>query len=51
MPPNIVGNNSSLVASPVCCRGNLFIEPLPSNGRLFRLHYSAFKVSCHSTLN
>jgi hypothetical protein len=27
----------------------VFIEPLPSNGRLFRLHYSGFQASCHNT--
>jgi hypothetical protein len=27
----------------ICCRGNMFTEPLPSNGRLLLLHYSAFR--------
>jgi hypothetical protein len=30
------------------CRGNLFTEPLPSNGRLLWLHYSSLQGSCHS---
>jgi hypothetical protein len=29
------------------CHGNLFTKPLPSNGRLLRLHYSGLQASCH----
>jgi hypothetical protein len=30
------------------CRGNVFTESLPSNERLFCLHYSGCRTSCHS---
>jgi hypothetical protein len=30
-----------------CC-GNVFTETLPRNERLFRLHYSDIRASCHS---
>jgi hypothetical protein len=29
-------------------RGNVFIESLRSNERIFCLHYSGFQVSCHN---
>jgi hypothetical protein len=29
------------------CGGQVSLEPLPSKGRPFVLHYSAFQVSCH----
>jgi hypothetical protein len=32
------------------CRGNVFTESLPSNERLFWLHYSGFRASCHNTV-
>jgi hypothetical protein len=32
----------------ICCRGSVFTEPFPSNGRLFWFHYSGFEVSCHN---
>jgi hypothetical protein len=32
------------------CRGNVFTEHLPSNGRLLWFHYSGFRASYHSTL-
>jgi hypothetical protein len=31
----------------VRCRGRMFAEPLPSNGRLFWLRYSGFQASCY----
>jgi hypothetical protein len=30
------------------CRGNMFTESLPSNERLFWLHYCGFRASCHN---
>jgi hypothetical protein len=33
----------------ICCRRHVFIEPLPSKGHFFQLHYSVFQVSCHNT--
>jgi hypothetical protein len=33
----------------ICCNGNIITEPLSSNKRLFRLHYSGFQASCHNT--
>jgi hypothetical protein len=50
------GNTTlSLIYTLDCClrilyRGNVFIELLPSNERLFWLHYSGFRVSCHNTV-
>jgi hypothetical protein len=32
------------------CRGNVFTEPFPSNGRLFWLHNFDFEPSCHNML-
>jgi hypothetical protein len=32
------------------CSGNVFTKPLPSNRRLFWLHYSGFQASCHNML-
>jgi hypothetical protein len=37
-----------------CCmciyfHGNVFIVPLPNNGRLFVFHYSGFQPSCHNS--
>jgi hypothetical protein len=34
----------------ILCRGNVFTEPLPSNERLFWLHYSGLKSSCHNII-
>jgi hypothetical protein len=34
----------------ICCRGNLFTEPLPSNKRLLWLHYSGLHASCHNLI-
>jgi hypothetical protein len=31
-------------------RGNVFAEPLPSNGHLW-LHYSGFRASCHNIIH
>jgi hypothetical protein len=31
----------------ICCRRHLFIESLPSNGRVLWLHYSGLQASCH----
>jgi hypothetical protein len=31
-----------------CCRGNVFTAPLPSNGRIYSLHYSGLQPSCHN---
>jgi hypothetical protein len=33
------------------CRGNLFVEPLPSSGGLLWLHYSGLQASCHSMIS
>jgi hypothetical protein len=33
------------------CRGNIFTQPLPSNGRLLWLHYSDLQASCHNTIS
>jgi hypothetical protein len=41
------GNGSYSTVFVIRCRGNLFTEPLPSNKRLFWLHYSGFRASCH----
>jgi hypothetical protein len=30
-------------------RGNMFVEPLPSDVRLVWLHYFGFQASCHNT--
>jgi hypothetical protein len=30
------------------CSGNVVTEPLLSNGRTLRLHYSGFQPSCHN---
>jgi hypothetical protein len=32
----------------VCCHGNVFTEPLHSNGRFFWLHYSGYQVSYYT---
>jgi hypothetical protein len=32
------------------CHGNLFTEPLPSNGRILWLHYSGLHASCHNNV-
>jgi hypothetical protein len=42
--------NFSIVASRLRCHGNLFIEPLPSKGRLFWLHYSSLQSLYHSIM-
>jgi hypothetical protein len=33
------------------CLGNVFTEPLPSNGLSLWLHCSSFQASCHNILN
>jgi hypothetical protein len=33
------------------CSGNMFTESLPSNERLFWLHYFGFRASCHNIIN
>jgi hypothetical protein len=33
------------------CSGSVLIGPLPSNGRLFCLHYSAYQASGHSIIS
>jgi hypothetical protein len=38
-------NNTSIVGH---CRGNVFAEQLPSNGRLIWLHSSGLQPSCHN---
>jgi hypothetical protein len=35
----------------ISCRGNLFIESLPSRERLLWLHYSGFQASCHNIIS
>jgi hypothetical protein len=37
----------SVVASVICCRGNVFIVLLPSNNRLYSFHYSGFRHMSH----
>lgn len=45
---NTAINNSSNVALPIHCYGNLFIELLPGYNCLFWFHYSGLQPSCHS---
>jgi hypothetical protein len=47
---NIASSNSSVVVSHVRCRGNLFTEPLPSDGRLFWLNNSGLHPLCHNII-
>jgi hypothetical protein len=37
--------------APIRCSGNVITEPLLSNGRSLRLHYSGFQPSCHNIFN
>jgi hypothetical protein len=44
---HIVSNNSCCCFR-IRCHGNVFIEPLPSNGRLRWLHYLGLQASCYT---
>jgi hypothetical protein len=35
----------------ILCRLNVFTESLPSDERLFYLHYSGFRAQCHNTVS
>jgi hypothetical protein len=41
-------HSSSIITLGACCCRNLFIEPLPSNNRLFWLHHSNLQPLCHN---
>jgi hypothetical protein len=45
---NMLPGNDSFVA--IRYSGNVISEPLPSNGRLLRLHHFGFQPSCHNII-